>query len=200
MSDADAEKLSRAEKIALRVSVIQTVLAVTGFFIGVIALYAALNEADAVRKQLQASVWPHLRVTDMNRGVPGEERFDIIVSNRGIGPAVVKSVAVTVDGEEMNSWFEVVGSIAGDRQVGISNNVLGGAVIAANEDIIAVSLEAKYSTAEATVAFRDLTRSGRANLRICYCSVFDDCWTHDAYAGETIETKSCPDQNPDSTI
>ncbi|MCB2112012.1 MAG: hypothetical protein KDD85_00525 [Parvularculaceae bacterium] len=200
MSDAGAEKLSRAERIALRVSVIQTVIAVTGFFIGVIALYAALNEADAVRKQLQASVWPHLRVTDINHGVPGEEKFDIIVSNRGIGPAVVKSVAVTVDGEEKVDWFEVVQTVAGKERFGLSNINIGGAVIAPTEDIVMVSLDSKFATSEITRAFRDLTRSGRANLRICYCSVFDDCWTHDALSGETIETKSCPAHNPASNI
>ena len=52
----EMQRLSRIERMTLRMSVIQTVLAVTGFCVALIALYAALNEADAVRKQQQASV------------------------------------------------------------------------------------------------------------------------------------------------
>lgn len=58
-TDPIESRRDRMERLALRISVVQTALAVMGFFIGSIALYAALNEADAVRKQQQASVWPY---------------------------------------------------------------------------------------------------------------------------------------------
>ena len=184
----------------MRMSVAQTGLAVVGFLVGLIALYAALNEADAVRKQQQASVWPHLRVRDLNIGVSGQERFDIIVGNRGIGPAIVKDVRAFVDGEEMTSWYDIVSLVADGEARAISHEPVVGAVIAPNEDITMVLVEAKYASLEATTAFRELIRSGRANMTICYCSVFDDCRRIDARSNETVAVKACAAPNAETEL
>jgi len=195
-NDERVSRLERTEKIALRISLAQTALAVVGFFVGLIALYAALNEADAVRKQQQASVWPHIRIRDMNVGLSGEERFDVIVGNRGIGPAIIKNVTAVVDGEAMYNWYDIVTLATEQNARGISHEPIIGAVIAPNEDITLVSVVAKYSSKEEVFAFRDLVRSGRANLVICYCSVFDDCRRVDARANQTIEQNSCAAPDP----
>ncbi|MCB2096883.1 MAG: hypothetical protein KDE05_04560 [Parvularculaceae bacterium] len=193
-------RLERTEQIALRISVAQTVLAIIGFFVGVIALYAAMNEADAVRKQQQASVWPHIRVRDLNIGVVGQERFDIIVGNRGIGPAVVKYVQVVIDGEEQTNWYDVIKPLAGDERIGISHEPILGAVISPNEDITVVSVESKYASPEIVAGFRDLVRSERSNLIICYCSVFDDCWRVNVRANEKAGVDTCPAPHPESQL
>ena len=191
------DRLERTERIALRISIAQTILATIGFLIGVVALYAALNEADSVRKQQQASVWPHIRIRDMNIGTVGEERFEVIVGNRGIGPAVVKYVEAVIDGEERTSWHDIVALLPiGDERIGVSNEPILGAVISPNEDITLVSIEARFASAEVVANFRNLVRSDRANLIICYCSVFDDCWRVDAKANETVATPECPAPNP----
>lgn len=194
------ERMTRAERIFVRINVVQTILAVAGVFTGAVALYAALNESAAVRRQSEAAVWPHIRVTDLNYGVPGEERFDIIVGNRGIGPARIKQVRLSVDDEEYVSWYDVVSLVDQDGEFGISNNVLSDAVLASNEDITAVSVEAKFASKETTLAFRDLVRSGRANLEICYCSVFDSCWRLNAQERSTAQVDRCPAKNPESNL
>ncbi len=189
-----------AERIFVRISVLQTILAVAGMFTGAVALWAALNESDAVRKQQLASVWPHIRVTDLSVGTPGEERFDVIVGNRGIGPARIVSARVTVDGEDKTSWFEAVDVVAGEASYGLSHAPIAGVVMAPNEDITIVSLDAQYGGAELTKAFRDLVRSGRANMTVCYCSVFDDCYRLDVIDSRTSETKTCAPPDPNSEI
>ncbi len=193
-------RLERTNTIALRISLAQTALAVVGFFVGLIALYAALNEADAVRKQQQASVWPHIRIRDLNFGQTGHERFDVIVGNRGIGPAIIKNVTAIIDDKPMYSWFDIVAAATGGNAGALSHEQIISAVIAPNEDITLVSLEAKYSSKEDVFAFRDLVRSERANLLICYCSVFDDCRRVDARANQTVEVNSCDAPNPKSQL
>ena len=93
----DKSALSRSDRIALRISVAQTALAVVGFLVGLIALYAALNEADAVRKQQQASVWPYLDLAVSNNNVIDNEFTTIAVANKGIGPARIRSIEVQFD-------------------------------------------------------------------------------------------------------
>lgn len=199
-SDPDDNPMTRAERIFVRISVLQTILAVAGLFTGAVALYAALNEADAVRKQQQAAVWPYVRIVDFNYGVEGEERFDLSVGNRGIGPARIQYASLTIDGEEQLSWYDVIDELADGENYGISNYTLANQVLSANEDVVAVSIDARFAPKSLVFAFRDLVRSGRANNRLCYCSVFDDCKMLDALASTTTEIGACPAQNPDSNI
>ncbi|WDI32869.1 hypothetical protein PUV54_06620 [Hyphococcus flavus] len=194
------ERMTRAERIFVRINIVQTILAVAGVFTGAVALYAALNESAAVRRQTESAVWPHIRVSDMNFGVPGEERFQLAVSNRGIGPARIKSVKVTVDGEVQTNWYDIVGMVAEEEQFGISNIPIVGMVLSPDEDITAVSVGVPFASKETTEAFRDLVRSGRANMQICYCSVFDECWNLDALTNVTAPVAACPEQNPESRI
>ena len=66
MDEPKTTQLTHAERIFVRVALLQTALAVIGIFTGAVALYAALTEADASRKQLQASVWPYVELgTDL---------------------------------------------------------------------------------------------------------------------------------------
>lgn len=192
--------MTRAERIFVRISILQTILAVAGLFTGGVALYAALNEADAVRKQQQATVWPYVRVTPINYGIAGEERFDISVGNRGIGPARIEYASIAIDGEKYNSWFDILNGLADGEKFGISNFTLAQQVLAPNEDITAISIQAEHAPKSLVFAFRDLMRSGRASMQICYCSVFDDCWMLEAATGDRNEVDACPAPDPDSAI
>lgn len=194
------ETMTRAERIFVRINVMQTILAVAGMFTGAVALYAALNEADAVRKQQQAVVWPYVGVTQINYGSAGEERFVINVSNKGIGPARIIAAEVTVDGEPVSSWREVLRPFAGGEPFAMSNYRIGGSVLAPGEEVTAVAVELKYSSEEILSGFRELASSDRANLRICYCSVFDDCWQYDTLNESAEPVKQCSAQNPNSSI
>lgn len=199
-ADGDKEPLSRADRIALRISVIQTVLAVTGFVVGAIALYAALNEADAVRKQLQASVWPFVKLQDVNYDAPGDKRFEIMVGNRGIGPARIKTVSVTIDGEPQTNWRDMIRPLADGAGFGTTNFLVEGTVLAPAEDITMIGLSAEFSSPELVDAFRELVGSGRVNMEICYCSVFDECWNLNAREGDTNPVKQCPEPAPESSF
>ncbi|MFC2951355.1 hypothetical protein ACFOOP_05415 [Marinicaulis aureus] len=183
-------ELTRSDRIAMRMSLAQTVLAVVGFLVGLIALYAALNEADAVRKQQQASVWPHLEIAVSNNNVVDNEFTMIAVSNKGIGPARIRSVEVLLDDEPVSNWWALLGSLVesdGDAIL-ISNADIYGKVLAAGEEIEIMRLdqtalpvtggEAKdYS--EVLASLRGAISEGRVRMNICYCSVFDDCWLFD---------------------
>lgn len=188
----DREKLSRSERIALRVSIIQTFLAVTGFFVGCVALYAALTESDAVRKQQQASVWPRLQLSRSFYGMPGQERLDIVVGNRGIGPARVATASVTAKGETAKTWIEVARKYSGVDQIGISDDTIANKVIAPAEDITVFSIEERFSDSATVRALRRAFDSGEIRVDICYCSVFDACWKVSSVSPREEPTNKCP--------
>jgi len=64
-------ELSRSERLFLRLSLWQTVLSLVGVFVAFVALYAALTESEAVRRQTAAGVWPYVQLTINDYGCGG---------------------------------------------------------------------------------------------------------------------------------
>jgi len=61
--------------------------------IGVLALFVSGYTAYIQRQQVRAQVWPYLLVSNY------DTEFSIKVLNKGVGPAIVQSVQVWVDGK-----------------------------------------------------------------------------------------------------
>lgn len=192
----EEEQLTRSERINIRISVTQTILALAGIFIGSVALYAALSESEAVRKQTQASVWPRLDIVRIYYGFEGEERIDIVARNRGIGPADVKSVHVAVDGQPMQRWGDVIRTVAGPKDFGTSDRAIDNTVISPQEDVVMLSLEEKYSSRQHTRALRDAFSAERVVIEVCYCSVFGSCWQTRSNNSTPEEVKACKSGEP----
>ncbi len=203
---AGKPELSQSDRIALRMSAAQTVLAVVGFLVGLIALYAALNEADAVRKQQQASVWPHLDIAVSNNNIIDNEFTTIAVANKGIGPARIRSVEVRLDDAPVSSWWALLGAVGeGDGDaILISNADISGKVLSAGDEVELMRLDKAaipvtggeprdYS--EVLAGLRSAIAGGRVRMNICYCSVFDDCWVFDTKRyGDTEAVDACAAQ------
>jgi len=186
-----APGLSSTERIFVRLSFWQTVLSVVGVFIAVLALYAALTESEAVRQQTSAAVWPfvQLSVADFDSGESAG--FTLSFTNAGVGPALVHSLRVVIDGEPMRDWAQVVAHLGGtlDEQVGRSS--VSDRVLSPDRQIDLIS-----------VTDRDLARRFQAvigkpetSISYCYCSIFDDCWLADSrtQALDPESVDACPD-------
>ena len=194
MTKPDETPEAKQSRLLVRLSILQLIPAVVGIFIATLALYAALNESDAVRKQQQASVWPHMQVDLTNITTNDTTGITINVSNRGIGPARVRAANIQLNGEQMVSWqglFEQLQPEASgffprnDSRVGHTVLVPGSSV-----EVVKVSTEffdlydiaalegisTPEETASLVLSLREAFRDDRLELELCYCSVFDDCW------------------------
>ncbi len=194
MSKPDETPEAKQSRLLVRLSILQLIPAVVGIFIATLALYAALNESDAVRKQQQAAVWPHLQVDLTNITTNDTTGITISVSNRGIGPARVRAANIILDGQQMVSWQELFDQMhpeasgffpRNDSRVGRTVLVPGSSV-----EVVKVSTEffrlydiaslegvsTPEETASLVLNLRQAFRDDRVEMELCYCSVFDDCW------------------------
>lgn len=194
MTKPDESPEAKQSRLLVRLSILQLIPAVVGIFIATLALYAALNESDAVRKQQQAAVWPHMQVDLTNITTNDTTGIIIGVSNRGIGPARVRSANILLDGEQMVSWQELFLELQpeasgffprNDSRVGHTVLVPG-----SNVEVVKVSTEffdlydiasldgisTPEETASLVLSLREAFREDRVEMQLCYCSVFDDCW------------------------
>jgi hypothetical protein len=172
------------EPSAPRVRNWDALAALIAALIGVFALLVSGYTAYIQRQQVRAQVWPHLLVGNYD-----PERA-IGVLNKGVGPAIVRSVQVFVDGKPQRTWktaFEALGLPSQGFMVStISNNV-----VSAGERVVALTVkdEASYRN------FRN-ELGQRFGIEICYCSTLGECWSYsDRTQGERASdhaVDSCP--------
>lgn len=189
--------MTRAERIFVRISILQTIIAVLGVFTGAVALYAALNESDAVRKQLEASVWPMVQIGVSDWDVAqGKQVFKLEARNVGVGPARIVGFKVLLDGAPLSDWDSVIAAISGTTDTLVIKSYFTGRVISPGETVPLVSVGPEFAP---RIVSRLNAASGRRDLgwELCYCSVFDACWMSSSERQRTRATPRPVDQCPD---
>ena len=123
----------------------------------------------------QALVWPYLEP-----GMSGNKR-ELIVFNKGVGPAIVQGVQIFVDGKPQHNWSEVFGAL-GLNYEHIPYSTLNGVVISPNDHIDQLLFENADD-------FNRFTRQmKRVHMKLCYCSSLGDCWLFDDAASGGMQS------------
>jgi hypothetical protein len=134
--------------------------------IGVFALLVSGYTAYIQRQQVRAQVWPHLLVGNYD-----PER-SIGVLNKGVGPAIVRTVQVWVDDKPQRSWKQVFETL-GQPTNGFLVSTISGNVISAGERVVAINVNDE-------TAYRNFRNElgKRFGIEICYCSTLGECWNY----------------------
>lgn len=188
---ADSRPLSAAERIFVRISIWQTVLSVAGVFTGAVALYAALNESEAVRRQSAAEVWPFVQLIVSDHVDDASAHFSLTLTNAGVGPARIETARVTFDGEPVRDWSSAVAKYHDGPAPEINQSFVTGRVLSPGEPVRMFHTEDRALV----MALQEVLAGGRSQLEYCYCSIFDACWLADS-AGDIQHpepVRVCPD-------
>ena len=186
-----AADISATERAFVRLTFWQTVLSLVGVFIAVVALYAALAESDAARKQTAAAVWPFVQLTIHDHLSGGHAEFRISLTNAGAGPARMRSMRVLLTGEPLRDWHHAMQRLgeAGTHRLGQS--FVSRRVLIPGETIDMVTTTDRVLVEKFLGA---LAQPGNS-ITYCYCSIFDACWVVDSE--KDLQTPSpveaCPD-------
>ncbi len=164
------------------------ITAISAVFIGLVAVAVAAYTAVLQREQIRAQVWPRLLM--YNAGNAGEFR----IANKGVGPAIVRSVQVLVDGKPVKDWTQALDRLQlQDPDPGYSS--LSGLVLSAGDDIA-------YLIPSSRERFVEIRRHAgkRLGIKLCYCSALNECWTTQTY-GTSLddmqrEVAHCPAMRP----
>ncbi|HEY2345765.1 MAG TPA: hypothetical protein VGH80_07770 [Xanthomonadaceae bacterium] len=143
------------------------IAALVGFLALLVAAYTAHIQrytADIQREQVRAQVWPYL--------IPGNNDLtqSLVVTNKGAGPAVVRSVQVWINGKPQADWNHVLSSL-GLPAHGFVQTSLNHGVLSPGEEINVILFGDKDQWRRFHAAALD-----RMAMDICFCSALDDCW------------------------
>lgn len=142
--------------------------AIIASLVGLLALAVAGYTAYIQRQQVSAQVWPYLMWASSDTG------SDYLWVNKGVGPAIVKSAVVLVDGKPQRNWNAVMHSLQVDPQ-NYGQSTFNHNVISAGETLEWL----KFKDHGQFRVFRDAARK-RLDFKVCYCSTLGDCWVNDS--------------------
>jgi len=164
--------------------------AVIATLIGALAVGVSAYTAWIQRQQVRAQVWPILEYSSGN-----EPELHLSLSNKGVGPALIRHVIVTVDGAPAAGWKDVLNRLLGEGHYAYAEEDIGHRVFSANEALNILSPRFDGGT-QGTLGKRFDKERFRVGIEICYCSTLGDCWTLSApgrQRASTSETARCPE-------
>lgn len=161
-------------------------IAALALALSVTAILVSLLEVSTVRSHVKATVWPHLSL-DTQTGSTGTA---IQLKNKGVGPALVQDIVMTLDGKVMtNIETAIIDTIGAGKllQDGTytETDVIN-QVVAAGETIDIFAIRASVETDELMRIW-----SSQLDIQMCYCSIQEECWTTYLIAKTTVSTDQC---------
>ncbi len=161
------------------------IVSVCAIVAAIAAVAISAYEARITREYQRLSVWP--RLEQYNSFVPGEP-YTRTVANFGIGPALIQSVQMTVDGKTCRTWGEVIQALIGKPVPGhIYSSLHHGAVILPGKEVNIL----KIPSGENAQLFSNQVQGDRLIIRICYSSLFGESWLSDSSAEEPESVSRC---------
>lgn len=168
--DQHAPAPAKSERDQVRWDALAAIIAsLVGFLALLVAGYTAYIQrytAELQAKQVQAQVWPYLLVGN------NDSTQSIDVGNKGVGPAIVKTAQVFIDGTPQTTWSNVLAAL-GLPAHGYSQSTLNPNVLSAGEELQIIRIPDK----DRWQAFR-VAAVGRMALDVCYCSTLGECWLY----------------------
>lgn len=143
--------------------------AVVASLIGLFALMVGAYTAYLQRQQLRAQVWPHLVLARY------DEEAKLVARNTGTGPARIKGMRLTIDGQVVRRWSDLYARAGHGDRLQVSKSTINLQVIPAGESWPFLFLPAGDVGRQ---AFQELFygRKHKVGFLVCYCSVLDECW------------------------
>ena len=142
------------------------IAAIIAALVGLLALCVSAYTAYIQRQQVRAQVWPYLLAGN------DDGKQAVYVYNKGVGPAIVKTAQIFIDGKPQTDWTRVLAAL-GMPPHGYVQSTLNPNVISAGEEVRIN----KVVDQDRWQVFRDAATS-RMTMDICYCSTLGECWLY----------------------
>jgi hypothetical protein len=145
--------------------------AIVATLVGLLALGVSAYTALLQRQQVRAQVWPRLLL------MISDTQQEILVINKGVGPAVIRSLRVSVDGVVQRDWKTLAKTIGAQPGEYVQSTV-NDTVISGGERYVMAQFPQRDVWERVESRVRSIER------RICFCSTLGECWIVDTAPGK----------------
>ena len=135
---------------------------------------------------ISAQTWPYVTIGWRY----GNDETGVVVDNDGLGPALIRSVVLTVDERQQHDAISAVQQIISSPSPEVHIDALmRGVVIRAGHSV-------NLFVVRGTTSAKELrTAQSRVNLEICYCSILEQCWTNSLASSIPRRVSECSEND-----
>ena len=176
------------------------VLALSAMFMSVVSLVVAIEHgrtmqrmADANTRMVEANSWPFLEFVTHNLDEQGKGDIRLTITNQGIGPARIQTLEMWYNGQPIASPTELAKECC---QKDLHQHALWSIGLAA-PSILRAGDHTNFFEVPLNEINKDFwdklaVERDKITVRMCYCSVFDECWTSSGATTQADRVPSCP--------
>ena len=151
----------------------EMVIGLCALVVSLVAVIVGVYSAYTDRTYARASVWPRVELNFHLSKNSDSSEFGLKMTNSGIGPAIIKSVQMEMNGNYLKTWQDILLSAGEDHQgIHLSTNNIASIVLPAERTVTTFHIKAKSKEMSGQV--REMLKP--LNISVCYCSVYDECW------------------------
>lgn len=184
-----AEVRARVNEKAFRLDFF---IAIAALLVSAVSAIALIYQTRVIGAQYAATIWPYLTVNENYNG----RQQQIVLANDGMGPALIRSARLDLDGRPLQSWTAYMTRLMSDiegaprlgQSVGFTAQGVGaGSTLRPGASLTLFS--ASFSRGIASTAIGAILKH-RLDLRFCYCSLNGSCWTMRASSAGPVSTQT----------
>ena len=181
------KKRSLLKKIGVRmeifVSLAALVTAVAAVVITLEQTKVMREEAELERKNARISVMPSVWLSTFIGDLDEEGYFRVVLTNKGLGPAVIETFSVSYQGQLVNNWDELARRMA--AHLGSEKTFEGDTLGSSRSPVSPGLMLEAGGTAEPLRVFGSTDADGvlllmrgtpDLGISVCYCSLYGDCF------------------------
>lgn len=140
--------------------------------VGTLAVF--IYQTNLIKKQQYAAVYPYLEMGFHGRGT---EHMKFVLSNEGVGPAMIKSVQIRRNGEVYEGRFysflrEMVETEKADSIQYLYSDIVGGKMLAVGAHLDLIDCQNAYTSDRMS----ELLNEYKLELEIEYESIYGERW------------------------
>jgi hypothetical protein len=186
-------------------------MALSAFAISIISLFVAIHHGQTMKemaaanaRMVAASSWPFVEYSTGNVSSSGAPEISLDITNQGVGPARIEKFAILYRDQPVKSTIDLMNACCNrqpadvqvlsdmtDSESSIVTSAVEGRILAAREENVFLKL--RRTPRNAAVWDRLNTERMRVRAQICYCSVFDECWTTERPREKATRVDHCPE-------
>jgi hypothetical protein len=160
-------------------------LGVSAMFVSVVTLFVAIEHgrtmermAEANTRMVEANSWPFIDFSTHNVGDKGGSEVRLVLTNEGIGPARIETFELWWRGKTMSSPAQLLTACCTPDPIHefIGVGLASPRILRAGEHVDFLSV---YPAKGRDVQEKFNNERDYITTRVCYCSVFDECFIKD---------------------
>jgi hypothetical protein len=167
-------------------------IAIAALLVSAASALALIYQTRVIGAQFAATIWPYLTVTENYNN----RQQQIVLANDGMGPALIRSAHLEIDGRSVQAWTDYMARLSADTNgavprpgpsMGFTAQGVGtGTTLRPGASLTLFT--ASFSRAVANSAIAAMLEH-RLVLRFCYCSLNGSCWSMRASSSGPVSTQ-----------